>query len=287
MELIDKYHDVRMADRVYNQAWTRNQMILQQLNIIEADIQQYLQLAGAIVYPSPTWRASTNLLLSNRSGQSGLWAYGISGDLPIVLLRIGDRSHIDLARQLLKAHAYWHMMGLAADLVIWNEDRSGYRQLLQDEIMGLISTSTMTHKLDRLGGVFVLHADQISEEAGILVQAAARAIFTDDRGTFKEQLERKRRLLGLVPLLKPVLPVTCRELQGDRIFRPRSDLLQQSRRIYRGRARVRNPDRSWTGDPCPLVECNSKSSFRDSDFRMRRSVYLGRELPAVPPQPLV
>ena len=87
MELIDKYHDVRMADRVYNQAWTRNQMILQQLNVNDTDIQQYLRLASAIVYPSPTWRAGTNLLLSNRSGQSGLWAYGISGDLPIILLR--------------------------------------------------------------------------------------------------------------------------------------------------------------------------------------------------------
>jgi cyclic beta-1,2-glucan synthetase len=207
MELIDKYHDVRMAERVYNQAWTRNQMILQQLNIIEADIQKFSRLAGAIVYPSPTWRASMNLLLSNHSGQSGLWAYGISGDLPIILLRIGGMPHIDLARQLLKAHAYWHMMGLAADLVIWNEDRSGYRQQLQDEIMGLISTSTTTHKPDRLGGVFVIHLDQISEEAGILVQATARAIFTDDRGTFEEQLERESRLLGEVPLLKPVLPI--------------------------------------------------------------------------------
>ena len=205
MALIDKYNDTRMADSVYEQAWTRNQMILQQLNIIEADVQQFMRLASAIVYPSPTWRASSNLLLSNHSGQSGLWAYGISGDLPIILLRIGDRSHIDLARQLLKAHAYWHMMGLAADLVIWNEDRSGYRQLLQDEIMGLISTSTMTHNLDRQGGVFVIHKDQISEDAGILVQATARAIFADEKGTFDEQLERKSRLLGAVPLLKPVL----------------------------------------------------------------------------------
>ncbi len=179
------------------------------------------------------------------------------------------------------------MMGLAADLVIWNEDRSGYRQLLQDEIMGLISTSTMTHNLDRSGGVFVIHKDQISEDAGILVQATARAIFTDDRGTFDEQLERKSRLLGAVPLLKPVLAARVENYKPIESFRPRSDLLQQSGRIYRGRARVRNQDCSGTGDPCSLVECNRKPSFRDSDFRMRRGVYLGRELPAVPPQPLV
>ena len=203
IELIDKYQDVSMADRVYDLAWTHNQMIMQQLNIDEADIQLYERLVSAILYSSPTWRASTSVLLSNHSGQSGLWAYRISGDYPIVLLRIGDRSYIELAHQLLRAHAYWRMMGLAVDLVIWNEDSSGYRQLLQDDIMGLISSCTEACTLDRPGGVFVLHTDQISDEARILVQAVAKAIFTDDQGTFEDQLERKSGLLGVVPLLRP------------------------------------------------------------------------------------
>lgn len=203
VELIDKYHDVRMADRVYDLAWTHNQMIMQQLNIADDDIQLYERLVSAVIYPSSTWRASPSVLLSNRSGQSGLWAYRISGDLPIILLRIRDRSYIELAHQLLRAHAYWHMMGLAVDLMIWNEDSSGYRQQLQDDIMGLISSSTEASTLDRPGGVFVLHTDQISDEARILVQSVARAIFTDDQGTFEDQLERKSILLGAVPLLKP------------------------------------------------------------------------------------
>lgn len=204
IELIDKYHDVRMADRVQNLAWTHNQMIMQQLNITDVDINLYMRLASAIIYPSSNWRASTSVLLKNRHGQSGLWAYGISGDIPIILLRIKERSYIDLARHLLRAHAYWHMMGLAVDLVIWNEDRSGYRQELQDEIMGMVSISTDTCTKERSGRVFVIHADQISEEAGVLVQAVAKAIFTDDRGTFEDQLERTCRFSVAVPLLKPV-----------------------------------------------------------------------------------
>jgi cyclic beta-1,2-glucan synthetase len=203
IELIDKYHDVRMAERVQNLAWTHNQMIMQQLNITDSDIILYMRLASAIIYPCSNWRASPGVLLSNQQGQSGLWAYGISGDIPIVLLRIKDRSYIDLAHQLLRAHAYWHMMGLAVDMVIWNEEISGYRQDLQDEIMGLTSVSTDTSTNEPSGGVFVIHSDQISEEAGVLLQAAARAIFTDDRGTFEEQLERESRLFAAVPLLKP------------------------------------------------------------------------------------
>jgi len=203
IELIDKYHDMGMAERVHNLAWTHNQMIMQQLNITNVDINLYMRLVSAIIYPCSNWRASPRVLLKNQQGQSGLWAYGISGDIPIVLLRIGNRSYIDLAHQLLRAHAYWHMMGLAVDLVIWNEDSSGYRQELQDEIMGLISISTDNGTKERSGGVFVINADQISEEAGVLIQAAARAVFTDDRGTFEEQLERESRHLAAIPLLKP------------------------------------------------------------------------------------
>ena len=49
------------------------------------------------------------------------------------------RRNIELVRQLVQAHAYWRLKGLAVDLVIWNEDRGGYRQVLQDQIMGLIA----------------------------------------------------------------------------------------------------------------------------------------------------
>ena len=60
--------------------------------------------------------------MRNRRGQSGLWGYAISGDLPIVLLQISKAASIDLVRQLVQAHAYWRLKGLAVDLVIWNED---------------------------------------------------------------------------------------------------------------------------------------------------------------------
>ena len=78
--------------------------------------------------PIAALRADPGVLAQNRRGQSGLWGYAISGDLPIVLLQIADPANIELVRQLVQAHAYWRLKGLAVDLVIWNEDHSGYRQ---------------------------------------------------------------------------------------------------------------------------------------------------------------
>ncbi|MFP3458320.1 hypothetical protein R0J89_18915, partial [Psychrobacter sp. SIMBA_152] len=78
----------------------------------------------------------------NRRSQSGLWGQGLSGDLPIVLVQISDPANINLVKQMVLAHAYWRQKGLALDLVIWNEDQAGYRQQLQDLIMGIVTSGS-------------------------------------------------------------------------------------------------------------------------------------------------
>jgi cellobiose phosphorylase len=138
--------------------------------------------------------------MRNRSGQSGLWAYGISGDLPIVLVRIADVAHLDLVRQLVKAHAYWRLKGLGADLVVWNEDPSGYRQVLHDEIMSVIA-AVGDSQLDKPGGIFVRRSEQIADDDKVLMQTVARVIVADTAGTLAEQMERKPRGEQPPPLL--------------------------------------------------------------------------------------
>ena len=189
--LVDKYQDRHLADRVFELSWTHSQVVLRQLNASEADAQLYARLASAIIYADDVLRGDASALIRNRRGQSGLWGYAISGDLPIVLLQIGDAAHMDLVRQLVQAHAYWRQKGLAVDLVIWNEDRAGYRQHLQDQIMGLIASGSEASAIDRPGGIFVRSAEQISAEDRILFQAVARAVIADDRGTLAEQLGRR------------------------------------------------------------------------------------------------
>ena len=201
--LVDKYQDRRFADRVFDLAWTHGQVLLRQLNVSEGDAQLYGRLAGSVIYTNSSLRAEPGVLVKNRRGQSGLWGYAISGDLPIVLLQIEDPANIDLVRQLVQAHAYWRLKGLAVDLVIWNEDHAGYRQLLHDQIMGLIAAGIETNVTDRPGGIFVRPADQISEEDRILIQTVARAIITDSRGTLADQINRRSFVEAPVPLLTP------------------------------------------------------------------------------------
>jgi cellobiose phosphorylase len=203
LRLVEKYQDRRLADRVFDLAWTHSQVLLRQINATEADAQLYGRLASSVIYANSSLRASPGILVKNRRSQTGLWGYSISGDLPIVLLQIEDQANINLVRQLVQAHAYWRLKGLAVDMVIWNEDHAGYRQPLQEQIMGLIAAGVEANLTDRPGGIFVRQADQISKEDRVLFQAVARAIIIDTRGTLSDQINRRASGEVSVPSLMP------------------------------------------------------------------------------------
>ncbi|WP_274599933.1 glucoamylase family protein, partial [Chromatium okenii] len=201
--LVNKYQDQRLADRVFDLAWTHSQVVLRQINASQADVQLYGRLASSILYANASLRAKPSILNQNRRGQSGLWSHAVSGDVPLVLVQIGDPANIELVRQLVQAHSYWRLKGLTVDLVIWNEDRAGYRQQLHDQIVGLIAAGVEAHVMDRSGGIFIRPADQISHEDRILFQTVARVVLSDTRGTLAEQLKRRLPLPPPVPRLRP------------------------------------------------------------------------------------
>ena len=161
----------------------------------------YGRLTSSILYANASLRAEPGVIAGNRRSQSGLWGYAISGDLPIVLLQIKSPDNIELVRQLVQAHAYWRLKGLKVDLVIWNEEHGGYRQVLHDQIMGLVAAGIEANVIDRPGGIFVRAADQISVEDRTLLQSVARAIFTDSRGTLADQVRRRAPIEPAIPRL--------------------------------------------------------------------------------------
>jgi len=202
LQMIEKYKDLRLADRVIELAWTHSQVALRNINASEADAQLYTRLASSIVYNNSTLRADPAIIIKNQRGQPGLWSYSISGDLPIVLLLIENTANIILVKQLIQAHAYWRLKGLSADLLILNEDHSGYRQLLHEQIISIIAGSIEANMLDKKGGIFIRTGEQISSEDRILFHSVARIIISDKLGSLAEQIKRKSKIKTIVPLLK-------------------------------------------------------------------------------------
>jgi cyclic beta-1,2-glucan synthetase len=183
LRLMGKYSDPHAIDRAMDFAWASAQLELRLLRIQPDEARRFQQLASHLLFPNPLLRPPAERIEENRKGQAGLWPYGISGDLPMALVTIGEARDISLVRQMLQAHTYWRMHGLTADLVILNEEAGGYEQPLRERLEGLIQAhSTYTGK-DQPGGIFLRSADQISEEDLTLLMAAASVVLVAARGT--------------------------------------------------------------------------------------------------------
>src|SRR6185295_10345746 len=121
------------------------------------------------------------------------WSFGISGDLPIVVVHSRRSDQIDLIREVVQAHAYWRLKGLAVDLVILNEDDSVYRQSLHDQILTFLGSGNAAQLFDKPGGIFTRQVDQLSPEDLVLLESAARIVLSDEKGNLAEQLQRRAR----------------------------------------------------------------------------------------------
>jgi cyclic beta-1,2-glucan synthetase len=204
IHLADQFRDPRLVLRTFEMAWAQSQVELRHLHVSPTSLQMYQRLASALLYPDPSLRSAQAVLTANRLGQRSLWQYGISGDDPIVLLRVSKPEHRGLIRELLYAHEFWHSHGLKSDLVIVNEHPSGYFDQYQEQLLELINTTTRL-PLSKSGGVYLLRAAQMSPEVSLLLQEVAAISLHGDNGSLARQVEASTIIPPAArPKLRPV-----------------------------------------------------------------------------------
>ena len=191
IRLCDKYHDVQIFEREAALAWTRSQVEMRHLKIDPENAYLFQRLAAHILYSDASLRARTAVLALNTKAQSDLWAYGIGGDLPIVLIRINRAEDLPKVKQILRAHEYLRLKGLIFDLVIMNDLPSSYMQSLHDELLNLVRTTGQFDLLDKNGGIFIKRSDQIPDADRILLNTVARAVIVAERGDLEDEILRR------------------------------------------------------------------------------------------------
>ncbi|TFG47395.1 MAG: glycosyl transferase, partial [Anaerolineales bacterium] len=188
LSLVEKYHDPAAVERAFEIAWASAQLELRLLRIHPDDARRFQKLAGYMLYPSSYLRPPSDRIETNRKGQAGLWPYGISGDLPILLVTIANVGDLGLVRQMLQAQAYWRRHGLATDLVVLNEESSSYEQPLMERLERLIHSFSMLEGKDQPVGVFLRTVDQLPPQDLILLQSVARVSLVAARGPLAQQI---------------------------------------------------------------------------------------------------
>ncbi|MGD0906299.1 MAG: glucoamylase family protein [Candidatus Acidiferrales bacterium] len=193
LDIADKYRDARACERTLTLAWTQAQVELHHLGISSEEAHLFQRLANAVIYSDASLRPASDALTRSDLDISTLWAQGISGDLPIVLARIDSEDDIDMIRQLLRAHEYWRMKNLSADVVIINEKPPSYLQDFQGSLEALVHGSQLRLSPDTTsasGRIFLLRSDLVPEQTRTQLQSVARAVLLSRRGTLAEQIGR-------------------------------------------------------------------------------------------------
>jgi len=223
LHLIDKHHDRNAFDRAKMLAWTQAQVQLRHIGVRAEEAADFQRLAAPILYADARFRASPEAILRGAGAQSGLWPHSISGDLPIVLLRIDGIEDIAQVRQLLRAHEYWRMKRLAVDLVIVNERAASYVQDLQIAIETAVRSSQSRPRFGAelaRGSVYALRADLMSVPARALLQSAARLVLIARRGAIADQLA----LMPEPPAQRPWAQLASAESPAAENLPPPQDL---------------------------------------------------------------
>ena len=187
LAILERYGDEKAITRELELAWRHAQLQLRHLRIQPDEARRFQQLAAHVIYPSRQFRAPEEKLRQNRLGQPNLWVHGISGDLPMVAVSVGQVRDMSLVRQLLLAHNYWRRNGLKADLLILNEESTSYDKPLQEQLMRLVQANSPYTGVDQPGGVFLRRADQISEDDLHLLLAASHVHLVAARGPLPQQ----------------------------------------------------------------------------------------------------
>ena len=178
--LADRYHESNTAQRALDLAWTATQVELRELGVSPSDASVFQELAGHLFYSHPELRAPDAEVRANTGSQPLLWSHGISGDWPILLATIQDADGLPTIAQLFAAHHYWRRRGMMVDVVVLNEQPSGYLQLLNDKITAALFGSGDSSMLEQPGGVFIRRRDQIGEADLRMLRATARVIVKCD-----------------------------------------------------------------------------------------------------------
>jgi cyclic beta-1,2-glucan synthetase len=208
LSLADKYRDPATFDRVVSLSWTQAQVQLRHLGVTSDEAHLFQRLATRVLYSDPTLRASAETIERNRKGPSVLWRHGISGERPIVLVRIDQVEDQGIVRQLLRAHEYWKLKGLAVDLVIINEQPTSYAPELGSTLESLVRAGSRLSGAgaeNPLGEVFVLRGELLSGEERDALATAARVILLSRHGTLSEQVLRHLRNAPAPPAAAPIL----------------------------------------------------------------------------------
>ncbi|MCH8548154.1 MAG: glycosyltransferase 36 [Balneolaceae bacterium] len=185
------FNNRHSAERAFELSSVYSQVELNHFGITSKQAHYFQKLASYILYSDPKFRGDSKELQSNRKAQKDLWAYGISGDMPLIVFRLNETAQLRHVSKLLKAHAFWKMKGIETELLFINDHAPGYIDEVQEAIMHEIEKSGERELLNSRGGLFMYRSDRIQRDDLTLILTVAHAVFIHSLPDFSKPVKKQ------------------------------------------------------------------------------------------------
>jgi cellobiose phosphorylase len=191
--IAERYSSIDAVDRTFAAASANYQAELQDLKLTPDQVSVFNQLIGNIAFANSALRqAGTGK--DHLLDRSALWSHGISGDLPIVLVRVDGSGGEALVREVTTAHDFCRRRGLQFDLVLLDERADDAERLAET-----LKAGPMAEMLGKSGGIFALSADMAAADNVATIAAAARVFLASNSGPLVQQIDRGSSVKTLPP----------------------------------------------------------------------------------------
>ena len=189
LKLISNYSNEKTISKVFELSKAKTEAETVYLGLKASDIEKYQKMLGYLIFQNPMRKEVMAKLPKRVYSQSELWKYGISGDLPILLVKIKDVNDMHVIKDTLKAMEFFRSKNIKIDLVILNEEKNSYEHFIQFEIENEIQNKQLAFLKNTFGGIFVINAKEITKEDLELLEFRSNLKLDASLGNIDTQLK--------------------------------------------------------------------------------------------------
>ncbi|WCP12161.1 Cyclic beta-(1,2)-glucan synthase NdvB [Sphingobium sp. AntQ-1] len=204
LEIAERYATLTALEWAMNDAVADAAREMHQLGLGPDRVRDAQMLLSALLQPVQSSPGMQNALVADHHGRGDLWALGISGDHPILLVRAGDGQRTALLRFLAAAQQLWRRRGIAIDLVMMHEGAAGYLEPVRERLIELLREAGVQEQLGQNGGIHLVGIGHGDTDRAQFLERAARIVLDEAAGALGDQLARAEFPQLRSPRFEPV-----------------------------------------------------------------------------------
>lgn len=189
IENVKKYQITENIKKAFELSRAKNEAQNRYLRIKGNQIQDYQKMMSYIIFYNPSKKEILEKIPKQKYEQSELWKYGISGDLPIILIKIKDSNDSYVIQEVLKAYEFFRTRNLETELIILDEEKHSYENYVREEIENLVLNSQMSYLKNSRGGIFEISKNEISKQDYNLLNFVANIVIDASKGGIKNAIK--------------------------------------------------------------------------------------------------